>query len=77
MLFRSEVFPLNNKVPPVAAEYQSIVSPAPAVADKVTVPVPQRELFPAVGADGKLFTVAVTAVLEDEKQPVVEFLDSA
>ena len=81
MLFRSGVVkllePVAKAVPPVAAAYQSIVSPAPGVAEIVTVPVEQRAALPAVGADGKLFTVAVTAVLEDEIQPVVEFLDSA
>ena len=54
-----------------------MVSPAPGVAEIATVPVPHRELFPAVGAAGKLFTDAVTAVLEAEIQPEVEFLASA
>ncbi len=43
----------------------------------VTVPVPQRELFPAVGADGTVFIVATTVVLDVEVQPVVVFLASA
>ena len=54
-----------------------MVSPAPAVAEMFTVPVPQRDALPADGADGIALTVAVTAVLADEMQPVVVFLDSA
>ena len=34
--------PLNNKVPPVRALYQSIVELATGVAESVTVPVPVR-----------------------------------
>ena len=34
--------PVNNEDPPVNAAYQSIV-PADAVADNVTLPVPQRD----------------------------------
>jgi hypothetical protein len=49
-----------NNVPPPAALYQSIVSPAPAVAEMLTLPVPQREAAPAVGADGSGVTVTVT-----------------
>ena len=71
------MFPFNNKVPPVDAEYQSIVSPVPGVAVIVTEPVPQRLLLPAAGAAGSGFTVAVTAVLVAETQPVVVFLASA
>ena len=54
-----------------------MVSPAPAVAEMFTVPVPQRDPLPAVGAEGTAFTVAVTAVLVDDTQPVVVFLASA
>ena len=46
------VFPDSSEVPPVPAAYQSIVSPLPGVAVMDTIPVPQRALFPAVGADG-------------------------
>ena len=70
------MFPFNNKVPPVDAEYQSIVSPVPGVAVIVTEPVPQRLLLPAVGATG-LLIVAVTAVLVAARQPVVVFLACA
>jgi hypothetical protein len=52
--------PLDNKVPPVAAEYQSIASPEPGVAESATVPAPQREALPAVGAVGAGFTVTET-----------------
>ena len=47
--------------PPVAAAYQSIVSPAPGVADIVTVPVPHLDAGTAVGALGLGFTVTVTS----------------
>ena len=63
--------------PPDAAAYQSIVSPAPGVAEMVTVPVPHRALPAPVGATGNEFTVAVTAVLVEETQPVVVFLATA
>jgi len=70
--------PPVNTVPPDDAAYQSMVSPAPAVAPSTTVPVPH--LDPSVTDVGPLgieFTVAVTAVLVAEIQPVVAFLDSA
>ena len=61
--------------PPVDAAYQSIVSPAPALADITTVPVPHlAPLTGLVGADGGVLTVAVTAVLAAEIHPVVVFL---
>ena len=74
-----EVTPIPpvNTVPPVEAAYQSMVSPLPGVALNETVPVPQREPAVPVGADGTAFTVAVTAVLVADKQPVVKFLASA
>jgi hypothetical protein len=71
------VAPVANAVPPEAAAYQSIVSPAPGVAEIMTVPVPHLELAVPVGATGTGFTFAVTAVLVDEIQPVVVFLVSA
>ena len=52
--------PLANKVPPVTALYQSVVSPAPGVADKVTDPVPHREAGATAGAAGSGLMVAVT-----------------
>ena len=54
--------PLNNNVPPVDALYQSIVSPAPGVADNVTVPVPHLEAGETEGAFGSGLIVAVTEV---------------
>ena len=68
--------PLVDAVPPVETVNQSMVSPAPGVALNETVPVPQLEPAVPVGAVGKA-TVAVTAVLVADKQPVVEFLASA
>ena len=41
--------PPVRTVPPVAAPYQSTVSPAPTLADMVTVPGPHLELPAAVG----------------------------
>jgi hypothetical protein len=70
--------PPANTAPPVAAAYQSIVSPAPTLADMTTVPVPHLEpLTGLVGAAGTVFTVAVTATLVAEVHPVVVFLTSA
>jgi len=55
-----------------------MVDPEGAVAIKVNVPVPHLEkLLNDVGAIGRALTVAVTAVLVDETQPVVLFLASA
>ena len=65
---------LNNSVPPVDASYQSTVVPAALDADIVTVPVPHLELPVPVGAAGTVFTVATTAVLVADIQPVVLFL---
>ena len=58
-----EVVPVPpvNTVPPEAAAYQSMVSPAPGVALITTVPVPQRLAGPAVARAGRVLTVAVTA----------------
>jgi len=68
------VDPLNSNVPPVDASYQSTVVPAALDADIVTVPVPHLELPVPVGAAGTVFTVATTAVLVADIQPVVVFL---
>ena len=54
-----------------------MVSPTPGVAVITTVPVLHLALSPAVGALGRLFTVAVTVVLVADKQPVVVFRASA
>ena len=67
--------PPASTAPPVAAAYQSIVSPAPTLADIITVPVPHlAPLTGFIGAAGIGLTVAVTAVLVGEIQPVVVFL---
>ena len=55
--------------PQLAAAYQSIVSPTPGVADRVSVPVPHRELLVAVGAEGNKFTVAITGVRVELTHP--------
>jgi hypothetical protein len=71
-----DVLPESKSVPPVAAEYQSIVSPAPGVAEIVTVPVPQRDPGVPLGDAGKGLIVAVTGVLVDT-HPVEVFRVSA
>jgi len=47
-------------VPPDGEEYQSMVSPAPALAEIVTVPEPHLELLVPVGGFGTGFTTRVT-----------------
>ena len=71
--------PPASGLPPLAALYQSIVSPVPTVAVSVTVPVPHREKgpAPATGAAGAAVTVATIAVLIADTQPREVFLDSA
>ena len=69
--------PLVNTEPPLEASYQSIVSPEPGVADILTVPVEHLVPFVPEGVAGNALTVAVTAVLLAEIQPVVMFLASA
>ena len=48
--------PVNNDNPPVGSAYQFIV-PADAVADNITVPVPQRVAGVVDVIDGITFTV--------------------
>jgi hypothetical protein len=67
--------PVPNNVPPLDALYQSIVVPAALVAEIVTEPGPHLEaLIGEVAAAGTALTVAVTAVLVAETQPVLVFL---
>jgi hypothetical protein len=66
--------PPVRTAPPVAAAYQSTVSPAPTLAEIITVPVPHLELSVPVGGLGTAYTVAVTGVLVADIQPVVVFL---
>jgi len=62
--------PPLNTLPPVDAAYQSIVSPPDTLALIFTVPVPVLvPSTPAVGVDGKLFTVAVTESLAPVVHP--------
>jgi hypothetical protein len=49
--------PVVNILPPDDPPYQSIVSPAPGVAEIATVPVPHLEAEPAVDAAGSELTV--------------------
>ena len=70
--------PVPSKVPPDDTLYQSIVVPAALDADKLTVPAPHLVPFiGVVGAAGIVLTVAVTCVLDEERQPVVVFLATA
>ncbi len=48
-----------------------MVAPVEGVALIATVPVPQRLLLVEAVTVGKAFTVAVTAVRDDDTQPVV------
>ena len=73
----NEVLPLNKAEPPEAAAYQSMVSLAPGVAEMVTVPVPHLAAPAPDAAAGRALTVATTAVLVADVQPVVVFLDCA
>jgi hypothetical protein len=66
------LFPLNNAVPPLDAAYQSITAPDDDALN-TTVPVPQREAAVTDGFAGTAFTVAVAAVREADRQPVVLF----
>jgi hypothetical protein len=70
--------PPARTVPPVAAEYQSMVVPAGLVAEIVTVPGPHLDpLAGDVGAAGKGLIVAVTGVRLLDIHPVEVFLASA
>ena len=51
-----------NKLPLVAASYQSMVSPVPADADISNVPVEHLEPSVPLGADGKFTIVMVIGV---------------
>lgn len=62
----NEVELVVDAVPPVETVYQSMVSPAPGVAEIFTVPVPQRELAIPDGADGidTIVTLAVSVATQ-------------
>ncbi len=64
-----------NNVPPVDAEYQSMVWLAPGVADTVMEPAPQRAFGTDTAADGTALIVAATVDLVTETQPVAVILD--
>ena len=61
--------PVAKAVPPLLAANQDIV-PAEAVADKTAVPVPQISAGVTPVMVGIGLTVATTAVLEAEVQPL-------
>jgi hypothetical protein len=61
--------PPVRTAPPVGAANQSIVSPAPGVAEIFTVPVPQRDPSVPEGAAG-FWTVTVLVAVAFEQPPV-------
>ena len=70
--------PVPTSVPPAAASYQSIVSPAFTAAEIITVPGPHLEpLTGFPGTEGTGFIIAVTAILVADTHPVVVFFVSA
>ncbi len=70
--------PAFKRVPAVDASYQSTVVPVAAVADNVTVPVPQRvALSGAVATAGAALTVADTVNRVADIQPPDVFLACA
>ena len=56
----NEVVPVASAAPPDDVAYQSIASPAPALAEIVTVPAPHRAIPVPDGALGTGFTTSVT-----------------
>jgi hypothetical protein len=69
MLGVVKLVPVPTIFPAVAASYQVNV-PAEAVADKTAVPVPQIEAGVEAVIVGTVFTVAITAVLVADVQPL-------
>ena len=67
VLIEGEVIltPLPTNVPPVVAEYQSIVSFVETAPDNVTVPVPHLETSETVGALGDA-VIDNTAALDNK-----------
>jgi hypothetical protein len=72
-----DAFPDNKGVPPVKAEYQSIVAPVDAVADIVAELPLQIVLLLVDVTVGKGLTATMTAVRELLIHPVGIFLGSA
>ena len=73
------MLPDCNKLPPLAALYQSTVLPAGGVALNVAGVALWHNITspPLVGTTGFRFTVRTIAVRDVLKHPVVVFLDSA
>ena len=68
---------VESAEPPVAVAYHSIVEPAGGVAVNETVPAPQTSPVVIPGSAGADSTVAVTASLVAETQPLAVFTTSA
>ena len=70
--------PDNRSVPPEDASYQSIVSPFKGVAEIDTLPALHLDPFTAAGGLRKPdVIIALTAVLDDDRQLVTVLLASA
>lgn len=68
------VLSVCRSVPPELAEYQRMVPAIGLDAASVTVPVPHRDPFIAVGCEGVGITVATTGIrslVHDDGEPVV------
>ena len=68
---------MDKALPPVSDEYQRTVAPELAVALNVTVPLPHLESGVVPAIVGRSFTVANTAVRDDETHVVLELYASA
>jgi hypothetical protein len=68
------LLPVANAIPPVGAAYQSTVSNEEGVAEILTLPEPQRNPLPAVGALGIEMIKAVMAFLVEEVQLLIVLL---
>jgi hypothetical protein len=56
---------VKRRVPPLAAVYHlKVLAPTAGVPERVKLPALQNEILLAVGAPGRLFTVAVTVAGE-------------
>ena len=72
MLGVVKLVPVPRLVPPVEAAYQSAVDPDGGVAERVTVPVPQRLLGVPVGAAGMVGCAFITTLVDaGEAHPLV------
>ncbi len=71
------LLPLNKAEPPVADANQSTTEPDGAVADKASVPLPQRAFDVTDGAAGASETTMLVDDLVADTHPVAGLRDSA